>query len=103
MPTQYRAVGYESLTVSDTAGGLTGGVTGTQSFVGRLETAQIRYRTDGTDPTSGEGVLMNVGDQIVLSYSEIKAASFIRTGDTSGVLKGHFYNIEATVFSGAGS
>ena len=99
MADQYRTLGYETLSITNTAGSLTAGVTGAKSFVGRLETAQVRFRNDGTVPTSSEGVLLEVGDQIVLSESDFDT-SFIRTGGTSGTLKGHYFNIRASVFSG---
>jgi len=98
---EYNIVGYETLTIAASAVGLTGATTG-ESFVGRLETAQVRARGDGTDPTSSEGVLINPGDAIVMSESEIRNTAFIRTGSTSGVLKGHFYSTHATAFSGGG-
>ena len=52
----------------------------------------MRYRGDGTDPTASEGKLMQVGQQIVLSQSEIARTKFIRTGGTSGVLRGEVYD-----------
>jgi len=103
MPTQYRVLGYETLTIAASALTLVGGVTGARSFVGRLETAQVRARGDGTAPTTSEGVLMEIGDVVVLSESEIANTQFIRTGSTSGVLKGEFYTIEATAFAGRGA
>jgi|TARA_Y100000034_G_scaffold37520_1_gene46112 hypothetical protein len=103
MPQQYRPVGYESLPIAATAVALTGGVTSALSFVGTLETAQVRSRGDGTDPTSSEGEIINVFSKVVLSESEINNTKFIRTGATSGVLKGHYYSVEATAFSGGGA
>lgn len=99
MATNYSAVGYETLTVSDTAGSLVGATTA-RSFVGYLETAQIRMRGDGTAPTSSEGVIVDVADKIILSESEIGRMQFIRTGSTSGVIKGHFMSVEASVLIG---
>ena len=97
MPSGYNDVGYETLTVtSATAVALTG-ATGAKSYVGYLETAQIRLRGDGTDPTSTEGILMQVGDRLVLSESEIRRMKFIRTGGVDGVLKGNFYTMEPEV------
>lgn len=88
-------VGYGTLTVADTAVGLadaslaiTHGVTGA---ILTLETAQIRWRADGTAPTSGEGHLLDISD--VLDFSDgnwgelLNRIKFIRTGSTSGVLK----------------
>ncbi len=87
---------YESITVANTAIGLTATTTNpTGGFQmgrcqARLETAQVRFRFDGTAPTSSEGTLLEVGD--VLSLDTIETArrvQFIRTGGTSGVLKVH--------------
>ncbi len=99
MPVDYNAVGYEALTVAATAVALTGDAD-QKCFIGRLETAQVRYRGDGTDPTASEGELMEVGETIVLSRSEISKTKFIRTGGTSGILRGHFYDQPASVFLG---
>jgi hypothetical protein len=101
MPQQYNVVGYETLTIAASAVSLTKATTA-KSFVGTLETGQVRARGDGTDPTASEGQIINVGDQVVLADSEISRTTFIRTGTPSGVLKGHYYSIEATAFSGGG-
>lgn len=91
MPGRYNVVAYESLTIAGTAVSLTIGAN-RRSFIGTLETAQIRFRGDGTAPTASEGKLMEIGDQIILDDSEITNMQFIRTGGTSGVLKGHYYD-----------
>ena len=80
---------YESVTVADSAIGLTSGTYGsnTKAFM-TLETAQIRIRIDGTNPAAGEGHLIEVGDIIKLnSAADIATFKAIRTGGTSGVLK----------------
>ena len=96
---QFRILGYESLSVAASAVALTGGVTGAKSFVGTGETGAIRMRGDGTDPTTSEGQLFDTGSVIVLSESDIVSAKFIRDTGTSGVLKGHFYNADASTFA----
>lgn len=89
-------VTYESLTVDATAGGV--GLAATtinptgrgqvNSCAGRLETAQIRFRWDGTGPTASEGMLLEVGDTVVIgTHEDARRIRFIRTGATSGVLK----------------
>lgn len=102
-------IDYGSYTVSDTAGSLLSfadsGSPSTQpttskSFQGTLETAQIRFRGDGTAPTTSEGQPMEIGQTIVLSESELAQMQFVRTGGTSGVIKGHFYCVEANVLLG---
>lgn len=105
MATNYNSVGYESLLIEASALKLVGATTlviGAKSFVGTLETASVRYRADKTDPTSSEGELLSVGDQIILSEQEIENMAFIRTGGTSGTLKGHYYSAAASVFTGGG-
>ena len=83
------AANYESVTVADSAIGLTSGTYGDATKAEMtLETAQIRVRKDGTDPTSSEGHPVEIGDKINLySAADIAAFKAIRTGSTSGVLK----------------
>jgi hypothetical protein len=83
------ASAYESVTVADSAVGLTAGTYGDATKAEMtLETAQIRVRKDGTNPTSSEGHLVEVGDTIDLnSAADIANFKAIRTGATSGVLK----------------
>lgn len=92
---QYSRSIFESVTVAGTAVGLSAAtytpVSGSNNVVVctmRLETAQIRFRYDGTNPTSSEGMVMEVGDVFTLrGYSLIAQFKAIRTGSTSGVLK----------------
>lgn len=108
MTRAYNIVDYLSATVATTAGTILaladGGAVSKPSaakcFIGSLETAQLRARGDGTAPTSSEGELVNVGDTVMLDESEIGAMNFIRTGATSGVLKGHFYDAELSLLVG---
>jgi len=93
-PVQWKAFDYESVDVEDSAIGLT---SGTYDDAIRaemtLETAQIRYRVDGTDPTSSEGHPVYVGDVIILnSATQIAGFKAIRTGSTSGVLKVTYFH-----------
>jgi len=97
MAANYNVGAYESLTIAGTAVALTADSSHRKSFVGILETAQVRYRGDGTAPTASEGKLMEIGDQITLSQSEIVNTKFIRTSGTSGVLKGEFYDADPTL------
>ena len=85
---------YESLTVADSSVGLSSSTISPDGqgqiaqCYGRLETAQIRYRWDGTAPTSSEGLLLEVGDTLTIDGFDVASAiRFIRTGSTSGVLK----------------
>jgi hypothetical protein len=81
---------YESITVATTAIGITSSLLSPnrRRAVLTAETAQMRFRVDGTDPTSSEGHLLEVGDTLELDQQE-EMLNFraIRTGSTSGVLK----------------
>lgn len=100
MARNINVVGYVASTITNTsqtlieaaATGVTTIPADAKSFRGKLETAAIRVRADGTNPASGEGELINVGDTVYLSDSEIRIANFIRTGSTSGALKGHLFD-----------
>ena len=85
---------HETLTVADTAVGLT---SATYSDATRaemtLETAQIRVWDDGTAPTASVGMLVEIGDTIVLnSAAQIANFKAIRTGTTSGVLRVTYFH-----------
>lgn len=91
-------VTYESITVATAAIGISATVrnpTGRPpqtACEARLETAQVRFRFDGTAPTSTEGVILDVGDLLTLrGAANMAAFQAVRTGGTSGVLKVHCY------------
>lgn len=87
---------YESITVAATAIGLTAAnmttlPAGSGQIFGRavctVEDAQIRFRYDGTSPTSSEGHIANIDDEIKLDKHEAPLFKAIRTGSTSAKLK----------------
>lgn len=75
-------VGYQQLTVSSAAVGLTlpaasNNVTGPRYAVIRCATANVRWRDDGTNPSATVGVPLNVGE--ILEYDgNLSAIKFIR-------------------------
>ena len=85
-------ISHESLTIANTAVGISAAVhtvsdQKVSKCVGRLETAQVRYWSDGTAPTASVGILLEVGDVITLNnWATIKNFRAIRTGAVSGVL-----------------
>jgi hypothetical protein len=90
----YSADSFQSITVSNTAIGLT--YTSHISATYRnydncfctLETAPIRVRMDGTAPTSVEGHLFNPGDSFSLEKTnDIQNFKAIRTTSTDAKLK----------------
>lgn len=88
-------IAYDSITVAATAVGLTqSNVRGTsarfrtEKVVITVETAQLRWRDDGTDPTASEGHLANVGTVLTLeNRNRIDRFRAIRTGSTSATLR----------------
>ena len=81
---------YESIIVADSAIGFDAAklAEGSKRVFCTLETAQIRFRTDGVDPTSSEGHLLEVGDVLPLAgKGTLSRFRVIRVGVTSGLLK----------------
>jgi len=92
------AYAYEQLTVADTAVPLTVATYLTGNFspavaVARLETAQIRYRDDGTAPTATVGQPVDPGSALVLCGNSVGAFKAIRTTGASGVLNISYYRL----------
>lgn len=79
---------YQQITVADTAIGISAStLSGMAQCSLRLEQAQIRWRHDGTVPTTSIGTLLEIGD--VLSFADVRDAAAwrgIRTGGTSGII-----------------
>ena len=78
-------VGFETVTVAATAIGFTAATIGRANYaLVTVETAPIRWRADGTDPTASVGHLVAAGDVIVLDeWRDLNNFMAIRTGDTS--------------------
>jgi hypothetical protein len=87
-----RTFAFEALSVGATAVEFTAATAlSAKCATAKVETAQIRYRTDGTDPTATVGVLADVGDIItVYGSADVQAFRAIRTGGTSGTLSTEF-------------
>jgi len=84
---------FESVTVTDSATRLTianvrgGGKPAERVFI-TVEGASIRYRDDGSDPTSSVGHLVFIGDTITLgTRDKIEKFRGIRTGGTSATIR----------------
>lgn len=88
------AISFQQVTVTGTATVIpvamytvAGGHGKASSCRGRLETAAIRFRIDGTAPTSSVGELLDVGDRIeITGYTNLQNFKAIRTTGTSGDL-----------------
>lgn len=87
------AIAYESVTVADTAIGISSSVytvsgKNASQCIASTETAPIRFRYDGVDPTASEGILVQPGSFLTITgFPNIKAFRAIRTGATSATLK----------------
>lgn len=78
--------GRERLTVDGTVRLLTVPASAIVGYC-RLETAQIRFTLDTSDPTSTAGRVLEPGESLTLSgRGELTQFRAIRTGGTSGVL-----------------
>lgn len=92
--TQWRYLAFEQLTAGASAVGFTAATINagnghSQADVASctVSTAQVRYRVDGTDPTSTVGAVANAGDTIPLLGNDVlNRFKVIRTGASSGVL-----------------
>lgn len=78
----------EAITIADAAIGLTAAKLAStprpKKVIITVETAQFRYRIDGTDPSATVGHLVNPMDSIVLEgYSQMNNFKAIRKGATS--------------------
>ena len=93
---QTNLVTFETVTFADSSIGFTATTirpTG-QPFMtvcsGKLETAQIRVRYDGTAPSSTVGLLVDVGDVVTIrGLAYLTRFRGIRTGGTFGVVNFH--------------
>ena len=92
---QLRSFAYENITVADSANRLT-----PSTFIATpptrqvrifVESAQVRYRNDGTDPTSTVGEILNPNDRLTIdNMSEAESFRIIRTGGSSATLRVHY-------------
>ena len=93
------AFGYESVSVTNAAKPLNSGVYTdsdgeyAKRAVITVETMPIRYRYDGTDPTSSEGHLLQPMDVLTLiGSSNIQNFRVIRQGGTNATIKVTYEN-----------
>ncbi len=79
---------YEQLTVSNAAVMISGAtLSGMGAAQGVLQGAEVRYRCDGTAPTTTVGTPLQVGSTITFAnIIDARACQFIRTTGTDGVL-----------------
>jgi hypothetical protein len=86
-------IAYESITVANAAIGFTPAKLANASYAfAQLETAPIRYTSDGTAPTSAVGTLMVAGLGLdVCGPEALKAFRAIRTTGNSGTLTVTYY------------
>lgn len=88
MTTQYNdTIAFEALAVAGTPVGFTANTyAGAYIAVARVEGAQVRYRTDGTNPSASVGMVADPGDVIhVTSSRDIQAIEFVRVGSSATV------------------
>ena len=85
--------GYEQLTVANSSVGFASIPINTNKAVVIVETATIRYRDDGTAPTSSVGTKQFVNSTLILDgRDKIDSFRAIRTGATSAKLSINYYD-----------
>ena len=89
------AAAFESITTTSTAIGFSTGTVGTYryGFI-TCETAQVRFRVDGTAPTTAEGHLIGPSDVLTLDSNDDLLSFRVRGATTTpGVLKATFSGV----------
>jgi hypothetical protein len=89
-------VTFETITIANASIGITAttinpaGRPQQNVCAGRLESADVRYRIDGTAPTDSIGVLLSSGDTItIVGADTAQTIRFIRTAAVSATLSLH--------------
>jgi hypothetical protein len=68
LPAYYSPIGFQKLTVSNSAVGFTlPSSPQVRSVIFGCETDQIRFKVDGTSPDSTTGLLVNAGDVVEIT------------------------------------
>ncbi len=81
-------IGYEKLAVADSSIGLASVPSmATRAYI-QCDTAAVRFRYDGTAPTTAEGTLIAADGSVTLKGEDVLGSvRFIRTTSTSASLK----------------
>jgi len=82
--------GYEQVTVSTTAIGLTVPAKARMA-IAVVEDQPLRYRDDGTDPTAAVGTLIKADNSFSICGSAMGVFKAIRDGGTDAVLSVNYY------------
>lgn len=97
MPLGRASTGSEvGLTISDTVITLTVPGDATRAIIA-VETAGIRYRDDGSDPTSSNGIPLSQGSYLVLTninedyHHQLTKLRFIKSGASDATLNIMYY------------
>ncbi len=92
-PKPYKPAGWQALVVDDTVRKLTVPTDARYAKI-TVRDEPIRYRDDGTNPSSTVGMLVKAGEKIILtSREQLEAFRAIRDGLTSGNLEILYYKI----------
>ena len=91
--TQRKPYGYQQITVSTSAVGLTVPAGATRAVLG-IEAQPLRYRDDGTDPTTSVGFLVAAGGTMELDSKEsLEAFKAIRSSGSDATLNVLYYGV----------
>ena len=88
MPSSLEVAGYEKVTVSTTAIGLSSIPATVVKAIIWVEDANVRFKADGTDPTATDGIQARENSKISVStVEEMTNFKAIRTGSVDAVLQ----------------
>lgn len=98
-------IAIEQATISDTADGLASVPSGARAAIVAVETNTLRYRTDGTDPTSTVGFPADAGERFIVNTNLQNLRLIRSSGSDATITVGYFDNsIDPGGFAGrAGS
>lgn len=91
-PTFYSPTGFQKLTVGDTVVGFTIPTTvQCRAVIFSVETDQIRFKVDGNDPTTTDGLLLNSGDVVELTNVDMITNFKAHRVTTDATIQIHYF------------
>lgn len=91
VPQGYKPAGFEQVTVDDSADALTVPLNACFALI-TVEDATVRFRNDGTDPTSTVGHPLYQNNSMLIEGRDVLSAlKFIKTGATNAKLNVTYY------------
>lgn len=93
LPSYYSPTGFQKLTVSSSAVGFTlpTSVPQTRAVIFTVENNPIRMKVNGDDPTTTDGILLYVGDEIELTNVDMINNCRLIAQSSDGLVQIHYF------------